>query len=207
MSRKRKTMPASPQPLPVPGLTPPVRTETSLDHQVAMLTAALGNRLALAQAAAEDPEEPFSGGSEIDKAVELARATAELARAKARLLGESIRYQVLRVDGKEAARLARNDYWPQGITEHEAATLTDDELLARYALPPRNRGPLAPKNEPFEIEPPRDPDAPTLTEEELHAIDGTERFMARLEAYHEAKKARLAAEGAAAPAEAAAGGA
>jgi hypothetical protein len=182
-----------------PDLPRPVRTEALLDQQLSLLTTALTETLSRAREAdLSQDDQAFRSQGEIANALKLAKTSTELALARAKLKGEThVRYQVLRVEGKAAARLARNDYWPEGMTEEEATTLSDEEIIERMGLPPRPSRRLDPRNEPEERRPPLDPDLPNITPEEMQSEEGWQRFIVRWEAAKAAKAAKAAAEAAA----------
>jgi hypothetical protein len=138
MDRKRPTEPPS-------HLSPPFETDALLDRQLGLLTEALAERLARARRCdGRDPTEAFRSRSEIETALLVAHASADLVRAKARLRGEmQLRYHVLRLEGPEAARFARSD---GACKSHIQATAdpalvqfpgaVEDAVLADLAPPP-----------------------------------------------------------------------
>jgi hypothetical protein len=104
-----------------PELTAALHADALLDRHLEILTDAVAEHLAAAHATAHDPELAFQSGAKIGHAVQLAKASAKLVVAKARLRGDvQVRYHVVRVSGEEAARLA----------------LAGEDSRAPYAPPP-----------------------------------------------------------------------
>ncbi len=136
MTRKNAAGPKTDTP---PHLPPPNRTVDELNTQLALMTDAI--RICLSRAVTdEDADDASSRDAELDNAVKLAEVSAHLTQAAARLKGEfQHRYKIIRVNGREAAQMARNDAWPQGLSEDEAANLSDEEILQRMlaGCPPK----------------------------------------------------------------------
>jgi hypothetical protein len=101
-----------------PHLSPPLEIEALLDRQLGLLTEVLTERLTLARqkGGAGDPGTELQSSSEVESALQLVHASADLARARARLRGEmQLRYHVVREEGKKAPRFAYYD--PAGLEE------------------------------------------------------------------------------------------
>ena len=217
-------MPQTSHPMPQPSLPRAGHTEALLDRQLVLLTDALAERLALAQRSAnvDDPGKALGSREELEKALLVAAASADLVRAKARLRGEmQLRYHVVRVEeGKKASRLPYYD--PAGLEEptpEEAARRLEEfyarndaagrvtlkepteaemaEFLSAYPKTPDDPVPFNPNARRYDPKNPDDcgpdPEMPVICQDELTSMDGWYRYSLRFSAAKEAKAARLAA--------------
>ena len=189
------------------------RTEALLDRQLGLLTEALAERLALARPhAGSDPKRAFASREELDKALLVVAASADLVRAKARLRGEmQLRYHVVRLEGPEAARFAGADDRPAGACGLRAAHRRAEAVLADLVPPPPLPS-LAEIAEAFEedaevLDDAEDSDAtpddpvdgpepefPHLTLEEMMSTEGYARYLARWDVAKRAHTAWAAAQ-------------